>query len=161
MLRLFSDKTLRNEIRNIDFGETEEETSKELTIYVYNDSKNAYVKDIEYPIIPNVYIEGFKTMKPLEVKPLILVWTVKEKKPLNFELNITATEVYYPYGSPQPTHTKSMKEKLSKSEVYCDICSVMYHNLKDYEDHLFFHDKEEMMKERDRLHKEIEGNEHD
>jgi len=99
-MKLFKDRSGKEEIKSIDFGEVEVGTTKTITIYLKNDSSNSIIKDIVVKIDPKRndlrIIQAPSELKNNEAKPIVIEWkpSLKLRSPLNAKLIINAKEVF-------------------------------------------------------------------
>ena len=98
---MYKDRNLKEQIEYIDFGIVEAGTSKEIIIYLYNDTR-AVLTNLEF-VKPNmaepnslVVAKMPKTIQPGKIEELIIRWSpsMNFKQALEVPIIIKGDEVY-------------------------------------------------------------------
>ena len=102
-MKIFADKELKKEIKTINFGKVKVGESKEVTVWLYNDSKgiltNLAFEFFGSTLPPTEKIEIVEapvTIQPGKAEPLTLRWKPSSKfeKALEVGLRVTGELVY-------------------------------------------------------------------
>jgi len=102
-MKIFADKELKKEIKTINFGKVKVGGNKEVTVWLYNDSKgiltNLVFEFFGPPLPPTERIEIVEapvTIQPGKAEPLTLKWKPSSKfeKALEVALRVTGELVY-------------------------------------------------------------------
>jgi len=102
-MKIFTDKDLKKEIKTINFGKVKVGEKKEITVWLYNDSKGILtnlVFEFFGPALPPSekieIIEAPITIQPGKAEPLTLRWkpSPQFKKALEVGLRVTGELIY-------------------------------------------------------------------
>lgn len=99
-MRIYEDPEAKNEIEFIHFGKVKAGETKEVTVYLKNDSKAVLTNLIyEFPTLPPtevLKVEGPITIQPEAIEALKVKWSpsMEFKQALTVSLKITGEEVY-------------------------------------------------------------------
>lgn len=99
-MRVFKDKDLKYEIQTIDFERVEAGSTKELVLYLYNDS-SAILEDLEFIVSGDKFLKIVKSPKriaPFGVEELRIAWSppLDLKRGLKAEIFIKGIGLYPP-----------------------------------------------------------------
>jgi len=100
-MKLFESVDLKKQIKNIYLGQVEAGTTKELKVYLFNDT-DALFTELKYsfPKVPKtetlVLIDPPTTIEPHQAKPITIKWkpSLEFRKALELQLEITGKEKY-------------------------------------------------------------------
>jgi len=99
MVKIYSTPNSKKGEKEFHLGKVEAGTSKEVTLYIWNDTKS-FVTDMKIEISnKDIRIENFPlSMKPFEEKSFKIIWkpSLDFKKGLNVKLNLELMEEYRP-----------------------------------------------------------------
>jgi len=102
-MKIFADKELKKEIKTIHFGKVKVGESKEVTVWLYNNSKGILTNldfELTGPELPPSekieIVEAPVTIQPGKAEPLTLRWkpSAKFEKALEVGLRVTGELVY-------------------------------------------------------------------
>jgi len=102
-MKIFKDKDLKEEIKSISFGKVKVGQSKEVTVWLYNDSTGILtnlVFEFYGPTLPPTekieIVKAPVTIQPGKAEPLTLRWkpSAKFKKALEVGIKVTGEIVY-------------------------------------------------------------------
>ena len=99
-MKIYADLELKNPLEKIHFGKVQVGETKELKIYLHNDSKAVLSNLVfDFPTLPTtevLEVRGPTTIQPGKVEPLLLKWkpSPKFKKALVVDLQIRGEEIY-------------------------------------------------------------------
>jgi len=104
IMKIFADKELKKEIKSINFGIVKAGETKTITVWIYNDEKNAVLTNLAFEFFgpslpPTEKIEIVKaplTISPLKAEPLVLKWKPSRtfKEALDIGLRVTGEAIY-------------------------------------------------------------------
>jgi hypothetical protein len=101
-MRIYEDKSLKKELKKIDFGIVEASNQKELTIFLKNDSEATLEElNFNFPKLPNTelleIVNAPRNMQPNATDSLKIRWkpSLNFKQALSLELEITGNQVFY------------------------------------------------------------------
>jgi len=96
-MKLYADKEMKKPIYFVPFGEVQIGASKEMVVFVHNESLNT-IKDLEFFVhVPEVeLLSGPRVLEGKGVESLTVKWTpsVTVKRGLNVDIDWEGVEVY-------------------------------------------------------------------
>lgn len=95
-MKFYKDITLKESVDYLDFGEVEISRTKELALYVLNDSPHK-IKHLEFTAGPEVQVlQAPEELKSEEMGVLKVKWVpnIKNKKALNTDIQVKGVEIY-------------------------------------------------------------------
>jgi hypothetical protein len=99
-MKIFEDPEMKNQIQSVNFGKVEAGTTKEVTVYLYNDSDGMLTNLLySFPTLPIsevLKVEGPVTIQSKQAGKLSLTWkpSTNFRKALKVDIAIEGQEVY-------------------------------------------------------------------